>query len=118
MPFTDGTLVYTIYDDPARYGTVVGYDPDEATLVGVKWASGEGVAFISESLLAEATGTVLIRYWQYGVEISKQAVDETELAALDAVCDADPTLLEEPLGQDPEVRAQLRLYRGLFGINS
>lgn len=118
MSFAAGTLVYTIFDDPARYGTVIGYDPDESTLVGVKWAGGEAIGSISESLLDEADGAILVRYYQYGEQISKQYVLEEEVTALDAVCDADPTLIEEPLAQDPEVRAQLRLYRGLFGINS
>lgn len=113
MPYDDGDTVRT---EDGRYGTVVGYDPDDATMVGVKWTNGDALGFISESLLEEPDADVLVLYFRLGELIALQGVTEEEVAALDAAADLDPTLIEVPLAQDPEVRAQLRLARGLLEV--
>lgn len=113
MPYTDGETVRT---EDGRYGTVVGYDPDDADLVAVKWTNGDVLGFISESLLEAPNDDVLVLYFRLGELIALQGVTEEEVDALAAAAVLDPTLIEVPLAQDPDVRAQLRLARGLLEV--
>lgn len=114
MPFDDGGGVQHI--DDGRYGVVVGYDPDDADLVAVRWANGEALGFISESLLELAGADTAVLFGRFGALLGLHVIPEEEVDALAAAAVLDPTLIEVPLAQDPDVRAQLRLARGLLEV--